>query len=88
MELSWNDVNLKKVNIIVSKSQMNSFVEVVGNSVGKDEFILTENGKKLKTTQNKEGIKLNQLGSLSSGSKNFITRNIADYSEFIAKKRS
>lgn len=58
MELSWNDVNLKKVNIIVSKSQMNSFVEVVGNSVGKDEFILTENGKKLKTTQNKEGINL------------------------------
>jgi len=87
VSLTWDDLNFSEASFIVGKNQMKAFVEVVGNKVDDAGFIVSKDGEKIKA-QSEDEIKLTQLGSLSSGSKNFIKKNIASYSEFLSEKRT
>lgn len=84
--MTWSDLDMSNASFIVEDSQMTKFVNLVGNEVSEDGFVVDKEGRRV-TSQDEDEIKLKQIGSLSSGSKNFIKKNIASYSEFLAEKR-
>jgi len=90
MEISnWDDLFLKNnVSFVVGKNQMENFLNDLGNEKDGQGFIINSNTKKRVISQDEDEIKLKELGSISSASKNFIKDNIASYAEFLAQKRT
>jgi len=90
MEISnWDDIfECKNVSFIVEKNQMESFLNDLGNETDDQGCIIDSTTKKRVISQDEDEIKLKELGSISSASKNFIKDNIASYAEFLAQKRS
>jgi len=88
-EMNWDLIFAgDNVSFVVNKSQMKEFLKDLGNDVGDDDFISNVEDKKRVISQDEDEIKLKELGSISSGSKNFIKDNLASYAEFLAQKRN
>jgi len=88
-DLTWDDVLVSSsVSFVVSGAQMESFLKDLGNEKDEEGFIINSDTKKRVISQDEDEIKLKDLGSISSASKNFIKDNIASYAEFLAQKRT
>ncbi|MEK6936331.1 MAG: hypothetical protein AABW67_06085 [Nanoarchaeota archaeon] len=86
--LTWDDVFLSNnVSFIAEKNQIKDFLKDLGNETDEQSFIIDSKTKKRVISQDEDEIKLKELGSISSASKNFIKDNIASYAEFLAQKR-
>jgi len=88
-ELNWDNIfSSNEVSFIVDENQMEEFLLYLGNEKDKEGFIINAQTKERVISQDEDEIKLNELGSISSASKNFIKDNIASYTEFLAQKRT
>ncbi|MBI2629787.1 hypothetical protein HYW76_01670 [Candidatus Pacearchaeota archaeon] len=88
-DLTWDDVLVSNnVSFVVSVIQMEGFLRDLGNEKDSEGFIINSDTKKRVISQDEDEIKLKDLGSISSASKNFIKDNIASYAEFLAQKRT
>jgi hypothetical protein len=88
-DLTWDDVLISRnVSFVVSGTQMEGFLKDLGNEKDSEGFIINPDTKKRVISQDEDEIKLKDLGSISSASKNFIKDNIASYAEFLAQKRT
>ena len=86
--MNWDSViSSNNVSIIVANNQMEDFLKNLGNEKDEQGFIINSDTKKRVISQDEDEIKLKELGSISSASKNFIKQNIASYAEFLAQKR-
>ena len=87
-DLMWEDVfSNNSISLLVDKNTMKLMLNEVGNELDADEDIIDSITKKKVISQDGGNIKLRELGTISSGSKNFIRKNIASYSEFLSQKR-
>lgn len=87
--LTWDAVfSAEEVSLIVNEAQMKEFLNDLGNDIDEKGFVLNKEDKKRVISQDEDEIKLKDLGSISSGSKNFIKDNLASYAEFLAQKRN
>jgi hypothetical protein len=88
-ELSWDNVFINdSVTILVNQDSMGSMLKDIGNEVDEDGDIIDSITKEKVVSQDEGNVKLKELGTISSGSKNFIKKNIASYSEFLSQKRN
>ncbi len=86
--LTWDDIFARDdVSFVVEKNQIKEFLKELGNETDEHGFIIDSETKKRVISQDEDEIKLKELGSISSASKNFIKDNIASYAEFLAQKR-
>lgn len=81
------DIVLKdsdKLNIVVTEDQFKEILYEVGTKVNPEDGLLvdSETGENEKSNSENE-IKFEKLGVLSAGSKVFIEKNIASFSEFL-----
>jgi hypothetical protein len=87
--LTWDEVlESEEVSFIVNRQQMESFLRDLGNENDNEGFIINSDTKKRVISQDEDEIKIKDLGSISSASKNFIKDNLASYAEFLAQKRT
>jgi hypothetical protein len=88
-EISWDKVFLNdSVTILVNQNSMHSMLNELGNEIDEEGDIIDSITKEKVVSQDEGNVKLKELGTISSGSKNFIKKNIASYSEFLSQKRS
>ena len=86
--LDWDFVlSSNDVSIIANEPQIKEFLKELDNDIDENNFLLDSNEKRV-ISQDGGEIKLTELGSISSGSKNFIKDNLASYAEFLAQKRN
>ncbi len=87
-DLDWDFVlSSNDVSIITNETQIKEFLKELNNNVDGENFVLDSDEKKV-ISQDGGEIKITELGSISSGSKNFIKDNLASYAEFLAQKRN
>ena len=89
-QAKWEDI-LKsngEIDIIVSKNQFREVLNDLGNEVGPEGLIIDKETKKPVISQDRGEVRIGELGGILSGSKVFIKKNIASFSEFLAEKRS
>lgn len=88
--LTWDNVISSDVSLtfVADKTQMKNFLNEIGNDLNEEGFVIDKKTGKKVISQDEGEVKLNELGSISSGSKAFIKRNIASYAEFLSKKRN
>ena len=79
-------VNNNRINIVVNKDQFKMILEEVGTKVDSNGLLIdSKTGAKEKSNAENE-IKFDNLGVLSAGSKIFIEKNIASFSEFLVAR--
>lgn len=79
--------NCDKLNIVVNQSQFKKILEEVGTKVNPEDGLLVDSNTGEHEKSNSEDvIKFERLGVLSAGSKIFIEKNIASFSEFLVTR--
>lgn len=82
----WNTIlKNKRIDILVDKKQMVVLLEKLGHKIDENGFIIdAETGEKAQSNDGKE-IKIEELGAIIPGTKNFIRKNIASFSQFLVE---
>lgn len=83
-----NAFSNNSLTLLVNQKTMEIVLKDVGNELDAEGDIIDSITKKKVVSQDGGEIKLKELGTISSGSKNFIKKNIASYSEFLSQKRN
>jgi hypothetical protein len=87
-DLTWEDAfKNSSVGFIVGNNSMGIMLNQIGNELDEEGYVIDSLTKKRVLSQDEGEVKLKDLGTISSGSKNFIKKNIASYSEFLSQKR-
>jgi|TARA_Y100000034_G_C6850263_1_gene385698 type II secretory pathway component GspD/PulD (secretin) len=87
-DLNWDFVlSNNDVLMITSETKIKEFLKELGNEMDDETFIIDDKKKRV-ISQDESEIKFSDLGSISSGSKNFIKDNLASYVEFLSQKRN
>lgn len=88
-QVKWEDIlsSNKEIDIIISKNQFQNVLNDLGNEVDDEGRIIDKETKEPVLAQDKGQIEIDEFGGVLSGSKGFIKKNIASFSEFLAEKR-
>ena len=75
----------KRIDIIVNSEQMKTLLMKIGNDVDGDGFIVdARTGQRVISNYEKE-IHIDHLGAVIPGTKNFVRKNIASFSQFLSE---
>jgi hypothetical protein len=86
--LTFDQVKDKEeVTFIMTAEQIRKILKTIGNDVDKQGYIVDSGSKERVTTPEFEEIQLNKLGAILPGSKIFITKNIASFSDYLVKRK-
>jgi hypothetical protein len=77
-----------ELSFIVSSEQFHQILTELGNKIDADGFIIDAQTKIKEKSKDESEIKLSELGGILTGSKIFIKRNIASFSEHLLEKRA
>jgi len=77
----------KKFGFIISKEQFRGILNDVNVRIDPENFLVDKNTKLRERSNSEEELCFDDLGVLSSGSKIFIKKNLASFSENIIEKR-
>lgn len=82
----WDKVlKNKRIDIIADSKQMKVLLKRIGHNVDERGYIIdAKTGRKVKSNDGKE-IKIKELGAVLPGTKNFVRKNVASFSHFLAK---
>jgi hypothetical protein len=88
-EVSWKDIVNKnnQLNFIVSSEQFKQVLHEVNDTLDDDGFIIDANTEKRELSKDGDDIRLDQIGGLLTGSKVFVKKNIASFSEHLIEKK-
>lgn len=89
-QLSWDTLFSAKEDLTfipVTNAGTRVFLDILDNSVDKNGYVINTFSESKENSTEGTSLKLKEIGSISSGSKNFIKKNIVSYSEFLALKR-
>lgn len=88
IEVEFNEVlkNSNKIDIIVNRQQFISILEEVGTKINSDGSLIDIKTGEREKSNSENFIKFERLGVLSAGSKIFIEKNIASFSEFLVER--
>ena len=80
--VEWDEIlKEKKLDIIVGTEQLKRILTIMGNDID-DEGYITANGKRVLAIDESE-IKANAVGAILPGSKVFIRKNVAGFSQYL-----
>ena len=86
--LEFKDLDsAENISFIMTPNQIKNVLNIIGNGVDKKGYIVDLKTKERVLTPEFEEIKLNQLGAILPGSKIFITKNIASFSQYLVKRK-
>jgi hypothetical protein len=75
------------LNVVVNQDQFKNILSEVGTEINPEDGLLVDSNTKENEKSNSENvIKFERLGVLSAGSKVFIEKNIASFSEFLGAR--
>ena len=76
--------NSKEINIICPNDKsMGELLKLIDNDVNDKGYIINKSTKELIISNDSAEIKLKELGAVMAGSKVFIKKNIASFSDFL-----
>jgi len=75
----------KKIDIVMNNEQIVAVLKKIGHSIDEDGYIISSRNEKRVLSNDGNEIKLNELGAVIPGTKNFIKNNIASFSQFLAE---
>lgn len=83
----WKEtVSEGPVALILDGKEMEDALEICGNTVDKEGFIIDKTGE-MEEANDSRPIRLDELGAVCPGSKVFIRKNIAAYSHYLATRK-
>lgn len=87
--ISWDNLvkNNEKIDVIVENSQLKRILKDVDNEIDKDGFIVDSCTGEREQSKDEDDIRLEEVGGLLTGSKVFIKKNIASFSEHLIEKK-
>lgn len=80
--------NESEINFIVSEKQFSNILSDINNKLDEDKFIIDASNCQREIAKDGDEIRLSQLGGIMTGSKIFIKRNIASFSEHLIELKS
>ena len=84
--VEWDEIlKEKKLDFIVGTEQLKRILKIMGNDIDDDGYI-TANGKRVLAIDEGE-IKANAVGAILPGSKVFIKRNVAGFSQYLFENK-
>jgi hypothetical protein len=85
--ITWENIlkDYKKINFILSKEQIEKILARIGDSIDKESYIINNSTKERELAIDSAEIKSNEIGAILPGSKVFIKKNIAGFSDYLAK---
>jgi len=85
--LEFKDLSTDEdISFIMTINQIKNILKIIGNGIDKKGYIIDLRTKERVMTPEFEEIKLKQLGAILPGSKIFITKNIASFSQYLVKR--
>lgn len=88
-EVSWKDIVSKnnQLDFIVSGEQFKQVLHEVNDTLDEDGFIIDTSTEQREVSKDGDDIRLEQIGGLLTGSKVFVKKNIASFSEHLIEKK-
>lgn len=81
--VDWEEIlKAKRLDIILSDSQMQQIIEKLDNTIDTDGYIINKDGERELSIDSSE-IKTDDVGAVLPGSKVFIKKNIAGFSQYL-----
>ncbi|MFP4112547.1 MAG: hypothetical protein ACLFPQ_04600 [Candidatus Woesearchaeota archaeon] len=77
-----------EINFLVSKDQFASILSDINNKLDEDEFIPYSSNDEREIAKDGDEIRVDRLGGIMTGSKVFIKKNIASFSEHLIDLKS
>lgn len=83
-EEEWDNIKDHNLDFILSKPQFSNLLEKLGNSVDEDGYIIDKKTNRRVESNDFAEVKIKRLGAILPGSKTFIRKNIASFSEYLS----
>ena len=85
--VSWDDIlkENKEINFILSDKQMEKILEYIGNTTDGEKYIIDKKTKERELSIDSSEIRKEEIGAIFPGSKVFIKKNIAGFSQYLAE---
>ena len=86
--VSWDEFlkKNKKIDFILSKEQLKRILKDIGNDVDDEGFVINLKNNERVLSNDGDEIKLDELGAVLPGSKEFIKKNIASFSHYLSEQ--
>ena len=86
--VTWKDIiSRDEINFIISEEQFKKLLHEIGDKLDKDGYIIDSKTCTREQSQDHDDIRLDELGGLLTGSKVFVKKNIASFSEHLIEKK-
>jgi len=82
----WKNIENHNLDFILSKNQLKILLEKIGNSVDEEGYIIDRETKERVQTNDFDEITVKKLGAILPGSKVFIKKNIASFSQYLSER--
>jgi hypothetical protein len=76
----------QSITLIVAPNQTRQVLNLVGNDIDKKGFIINKNTKERIYTLEYEDLEVKKLGAIVPGSKIFLKKNIASFSQYLVNR--
>ena len=76
----------QSITLLVAPNQTKQVLNLVGNDIDKQGFIINKETKERIYTLEYEDLKANKLGAIVPGSKIFLKKNIASFSQYLVNR--
>ena len=87
-EQSWNAIlKNNKINFILSEDQTKHILKKIGSDVNEEGVIIDSKTSEPEESIDSDNISLNELGAVLAGSKVFIKKNIASFSQYLSEHK-
>lgn len=84
--VEWDEIlKEKNINFIVNKSQLKKLLEIIGNDIDDEGYVIDAKTGEREMAIDSDEIKLNKIGVVLPGSKVFIKKNLAGFSQYLSE---
>jgi len=84
-EIEWNDIKNHNLDFILSSGQFQTVLKKIDNDVDEKGFIIDSKTKEKVQCIDSDEVKLFSLGAILRGTKVFIKKNIASFSQYLSE---
>jgi len=84
--VEWDEIlKEKNIDFIVNTPQLKELLKLIGNDIDDEGYIIDAKTGEREMTIDSDEIKLKKIGAILPGSKVYIKRNIASFSQYLSE---
>lgn len=84
--VEWDEIlKEKNIDLIVNKPQLKELLKIIGNDIDNEGYVIDAKTGEREMTIDSDEIKINKIGAVLPGSKVFIKKNIAGFSQYLSE---